>query len=153
MIMTGIFATKTINAGGNNGLFYGNPEFFFTQLKGLGIVIAYSFSVSYGIFKFINWVMPMRVSEADEELGLDASQHDEKYLQGTLLVTNDDSPLMNQELDVRISKTKLDYLQQKIWESDLDLFDEDNIDIESEDVRNEEYISNKSQKKHNGSFI
>lgn len=86
MILTGVFATKTINAGGNDGLFYGNPAFFFTQLKGLGIVIAYSFSVSYGIFKFINWVMPMRVSEADEEMGLDASQHDEKYLQGTLLV-------------------------------------------------------------------
>ncbi|MGN6604272.1 MAG: ammonium transporter, partial [Ginsengibacter sp.] len=58
MILTGIFATKTVNATGNNGLFYGNPAFFFTQLKGLGIVIAYSFSVSYGIFKFINWVMP-----------------------------------------------------------------------------------------------
>lgn len=86
MIFTGIFATKAINAGGNDGLFYGNPAFFFTQLKGLGIVIAYSFSVSYGIFKFINWVMPMRVSVADEEMGLDASQHDEKYLQGTLLV-------------------------------------------------------------------
>jgi Amt family ammonium transporter len=88
MIMTGIFATKAINDGGNDGLFYGNYLFFFTQLKGLAIVIAYSFSVSYGIFKFINWLMPMRVSEADEELGLDASQHDEKYLQGTLLVEN-----------------------------------------------------------------
>ena len=32
--------------------------------------------------------MPMRVSKADEELGLDASQHNEKYLQGTLLVKN-----------------------------------------------------------------
>src|ERR1035437_7745912 len=68
MIMTGIFATKNINSGGNDGLFYGNPAFFFTQLKGLSIVVAYSFSVSYGIFKFINWVMPMRVSKADEEL-------------------------------------------------------------------------------------
>jgi Amt family ammonium transporter len=86
MIMTGIFATKNINSGGNDGLFYGNPAFFFTQLKGLSIVVAYSFSASYGIFKFINWVMPMRVSKADEELGLDASQHNEKYLQGTLLV-------------------------------------------------------------------
>ena len=86
MILTGVFATKTINAGGNDGLFYGNPAFFFTQLKGLSIVVAYSFSASYGIFKFINWVMPMRVSEEDEEIGLDASQHDEKYLQGTLLV-------------------------------------------------------------------
>ena len=86
MIMTGIFATKAVNAGGNDGLFYGNPVFFFTQLKGLAIVITYSFSVSYGIFKFINWIMPMRVSKAEEEMGLDASQHDEKYLQGTLLV-------------------------------------------------------------------
>ncbi|HEY8661907.1 MAG TPA: ammonium transporter [Hanamia sp.] len=86
MILTGIFATKSINAGGNDGLFYGNPAFFFIQLKGLAIVITYSFSVSYGIFKFINWVMPMRVSKADEEMGLDASQHDEKYLQGTILV-------------------------------------------------------------------
>ncbi|HSQ45012.1 MAG TPA: ammonium transporter, partial [Ginsengibacter sp.] len=88
MIMTGIFATKNINSGGNDGLFYGNPAFFFTQLKGLAVVITYSFTVSYGIFKFINWVMPMRVSKADEEMGLDASQHDEKYLQGTLLLKN-----------------------------------------------------------------
>jgi Amt family ammonium transporter len=88
MLMTGIFATTTINSGGNNGLFYGNPEFFFTQVKGLAIVITYSFTVSYSIFRFINWVLPIRVSKADEEMGLDASQHDEKYLQGTLLVKN-----------------------------------------------------------------
>jgi ammonium transporter, Amt family len=89
MIMTGIFATKAVNPGGNDGLFYGNPAFLFTQLKGLAIVITYSFSVSYGIFKFIDWIMPMRVSKAEEEMGLDASQHDEKYLQGTLLVKED----------------------------------------------------------------
>ena len=70
----------------NDGLFYGNPTFFFTQIKALGIVVAYSFTVSYGIFKLINLIMPMRVSAADEELGLDATQHNEKYLQGTLLV-------------------------------------------------------------------
>lgn len=86
MLMTGIFATKNINSGGNDGLFYGNPSFFFTQVKALGIVVAYSFTVSYGIFKLINLIMPMRVSAADEELGLDATQHNEKYLQGTLLV-------------------------------------------------------------------
>ncbi|MGN6247108.1 MAG: hypothetical protein ACTHNG_02060, partial [Ginsengibacter sp.] len=57
---------------------------------------AYSFSVSYGIFKFINWVMPMRVSEADEEMGLDASQHNEKYLQGTLLLRQE--AVIEQEL-------------------------------------------------------
>ena len=36
MIMTGIFATKAVNSGGNDGLFYGNAAFLFTQLKGTG---------------------------------------------------------------------------------------------------------------------
>ena len=31
------------------------------------------------IFKFISIIMPLRVTEEDEELGLDATQHDEKY--------------------------------------------------------------------------
>lgn len=99
MVLTGIFATTTVNPGGNNGLFYGNPAFFFTQLKGLGIVISYSFLVSYGIFKFINWVMPLRVSDEDEEMGLDASQHNEKYLQGTLLVRHN-GILMEKENEI-----------------------------------------------------
>ncbi len=89
MLLTGIFATKTVNAGGNDGWFYGNPAFFLTQLKALVIVVAYSFIVSYLIFKFINFILPMRVSEADEEAGLDESQHNEKYTQGTLIVTGE----------------------------------------------------------------
>jgi Amt family ammonium transporter len=88
ILMTGLFASKNVNPGGNDGLFYGNPAFFLTQLKALAIVVSYSFVVSYGIFKLINFIMPIRVSTIDEELGLDASQHDEKYLQGTLLVKN-----------------------------------------------------------------
>jgi len=90
MLLTGVFASTAVHgiAGGPNGLFYGNPGFFFTQLKAMGIVAGYSFAVSYGIFRFINFVTPIRVSEKDEELGLDASQHNEKYLQGTLLVHN-----------------------------------------------------------------
>jgi ammonium transporter, Amt family len=87
MLLTGIFATKTVNSAGNDGLFYGNFEFFFTQVKALLIVVSYSFAMSYGIFRFINFILPLRVSSQDEELGLDASQHNEKYLQGTLLVS------------------------------------------------------------------
>ncbi len=86
MLLTGVFATKTVNGAGNNGLFYGNPEFFLTQLKGLAIVVAYSFTVSFLIFKFINFILPIRVSQEEELLGLDESQHAEKYSQGTLLV-------------------------------------------------------------------
>jgi Amt family ammonium transporter len=79
MLMTGIFASKAVNAAGNDGLFYGNPAFFLTQLKAMLIVVAYSFTVSFLIFKFISIIMPLRVTEEDEELGLDATQHDEKY--------------------------------------------------------------------------
>ncbi len=79
MLMTGIFATKSVNSGGADGLFYGNAAFFFIQVKALVIVVAYSFTVSFLIFKFINFILPLRVSEQEEELGLDASQHDEKY--------------------------------------------------------------------------
>jgi Amt family ammonium transporter len=87
MLLTGVFATLTVNkAGGANGLLYGNPSFFFTQLKAMGCAVGYSFAVSWLIFKFINFIVPLRVSEEEEEEGLDASQHDEKYTQGTLLV-------------------------------------------------------------------
>jgi Amt family ammonium transporter len=86
MLLTGFFATKTVNGAGNDGLFYGNFDFFFTQLKAVAIVVAYSVAMSYVIFKIVNMIQPLRVSTQDEELGLDASQHDEKYLQGTLLV-------------------------------------------------------------------
>ncbi len=86
MLLTGLFATKAINTAGNDGWFYGNFSFFLTQAKALVIVVAYSFTVSFAIFKFINFMLPIRVTEEEEELGLDATQHDEKYLQGTLLV-------------------------------------------------------------------
>ena len=79
MLMTGIFATKAVNNGGADGLFYGNFSFFFIQVKALFIVVTYSFVVSFAIFKFIDAILPLRVSSEEEELGLDASQHDEKY--------------------------------------------------------------------------
>jgi len=86
MILTGVFATKTVNSLGADGLLYGGTDFFFTQVKGAVIVIFFSFVVSFIIFKFINLIQPIRVSEEEEELGLDQSQHNEKYSQGTLLV-------------------------------------------------------------------
>ncbi|MEO5943471.1 MAG: ammonium transporter [Ferruginibacter sp.] len=89
MILTGIFATKSVNPAGADGLFYGGTAFFLTQMKGLAIVVAYSFTMSFAIFKFINFILPIRVSQEDELLGLDESQHNEKYTQGTLLVHTD----------------------------------------------------------------
>lgn len=86
MLLTGVFATTAVNSAGADGWFYGNGAFFVTQLKAMLISAGYSFAVSFLIFKFINFILPLRVSAEEEELGLDATQHNEKYIQGTLLV-------------------------------------------------------------------
>ena len=62
MLLTGIFASKAINGAGADGLFYGNFEFFFTQVKGLFIAVAYSTIVSFLIFKLISRIETMRVT-------------------------------------------------------------------------------------------
>jgi Amt family ammonium transporter len=101
MLMTGIFATKAVNSAGADGLFYGNAAFFFTQLKAMSITVLYSFSVSFLIFKFINFVLPMRVTSEEEELGLDATQHNENYVQGTLLLRQKTG---DKEMQIKIEK-------------------------------------------------
>ena len=104
MLLTGVFATKAVNGAGNDGLFYGNPEFFFVQLKAMAIAVTYSFVVSFAIFKFINFILPLRVSSEDEEMGLDASQHNEKYVQGTLLVRSSEYGKKDREVEVMLEK-------------------------------------------------
>ena len=107
MLLTGLLATKTVNAAGNNGWLYGNAGLFFIQLKAMLIVVAYSFTMSFAIFKFINFILPLRVSSAEEELGLDRSQHDEKYVQGTILLEeigeNEEGSIIQKEVIMHAS--------------------------------------------------
>lgn len=81
MLLTGLVGSKTVNAAVADGQ-------FLIQVKGMLLAVGYSFVVSYIIFKVINLVLPMRVTQEEEAEGLDASQHNEKYVQGTLLVHN-----------------------------------------------------------------
>src|SRR5690606_34695346 len=79
MLLTGVFASTAINPAAADGWAYGNFSLFYKQLLGLVIVVAYSFTVSWLIFKLINFIHPLRVSEEEEELGLDVTQHNEIY--------------------------------------------------------------------------
>jgi Amt family ammonium transporter len=81
MLLTGVFGSKTVNSLVLDGQ-------FLIQLKGMALAVGYSFVVSFLLFKFINFILPMRVTAEEEEEGLDASQHNENYVQGTLLVKN-----------------------------------------------------------------
>ncbi len=75
---TGVFATILVNPGAANGLFYGNPAQLGIQLVDIAAVWVYSFVASFVILKVIDKAMGLRPSVADEELGLDLSQHGEK---------------------------------------------------------------------------
>lgn len=77
MICTGIFASKKINPDGADGLFYGGTQFFLVQCLGCIIVVTFSLAMSFVVFKLTNLIHPIRVSEEEEDAGLDISQHDE----------------------------------------------------------------------------
>jgi Amt family ammonium transporter len=76
-IAVGIWATKTVNAGGVDGLFYGNPHQLWLQTRAVGITMIYSFVMSMILFKIVDFVIGLRVKERDEAIGLDLTQHRE----------------------------------------------------------------------------
>jgi Amt family ammonium transporter len=75
-IATGLFATSMIN--GVNGLFYGDSYQLIAQIVAVTVVTAYSFFGSYLLLKLVNVLSPLRVSQEEEEEGLDLSQHGEE---------------------------------------------------------------------------
>lgn len=73
-LATGIFATEA----GTRGLLAGNPAQFLVQLLTIAIVIVFSFGVTFGISKLLDRFIGLRVSDNEEEVGLDISEHGEK---------------------------------------------------------------------------
>ncbi len=73
----GLFATKAVNDAGNNGFFFGNPGLFGVQALAVGTAWVYSFVVTFILLKILDWTMGLRVSEEEEDSGLDLSQHNE----------------------------------------------------------------------------
>ncbi|HLO09439.1 MAG TPA: ammonia channel protein, partial [Desulfobacteria bacterium] len=76
-LATGLLATTVVNAGGANGLFYGNAKLLAIQFLAVAVVLIYSFAVTYGLLKILDKVMGLRVSREDEMMGLDLSEHGE----------------------------------------------------------------------------
>lgn len=70
MLLTGVFADKV-------GLIYGSATTFGYHVLGLLIVVSYSFIGSWVLLKITDRIFGLRVKLADEELGLDLSQHEE----------------------------------------------------------------------------
>ncbi len=77
-LATGLFASKMVNPAGADGLFFGNPKQFLIQAVAVLGTIVYTFIVTVIIYKVVDLFIGVRVSEKDELVGLDLTQHRER---------------------------------------------------------------------------
>ena len=76
-LATGLFASMAVNPDGANGLFFGNASQFFIQAAAAGAAIVYSLVLSVIILKIVDMFIGLRVTEEEEQQGLDITQHSE----------------------------------------------------------------------------
>ncbi len=74
---TGLFATKSVNELGADGLFYGNPGLLMNQIIAIVVVSVFSIVMTWVILKIIDVTIGLRVGEEEERRGLDETQHGE----------------------------------------------------------------------------
>jgi len=78
-LATGLFAQIAINSAGANGLLFGNPTLLGVQVLAVTVTAAYAFTVTFVLLKVLDKVMGLRVTDDEEEIGLDISQHGERF--------------------------------------------------------------------------
>lgn len=82
-ILLGVFAVKAV--GGTAGLIDGNASFFFKEVISVVGAAIYAFGFTYLMLLIINQIFTVKVSEVEEDEGLDLALHGEKaYDEGAL---------------------------------------------------------------------
>jgi Amt family ammonium transporter len=89
MIATGVFALES-------GLITGQTQTLFVHLLALVGVSVFSFGGSYLLFKLVDMILPLRVTEEQESIGLDISQHGETLTDGEETLMKTVHSLMNE---------------------------------------------------------
>jgi len=77
VLATGLFASTAINANARDGLFFGNPSQVWIQLISVIATMLFSFFMTLIILKVVDLIIGLRVTEEEEERGLDLSLHNE----------------------------------------------------------------------------
>ena len=76
-LATGVLATSAVNPAGVDGLLMGNPHLLWVQLLAVLATVGFASVMTVGILKILTLVAPLRVSDEDEDTGLDLTQHGE----------------------------------------------------------------------------
>ena len=77
VLATGLYATTSVNAAGAEGLMNGGEKLWMANVTGAIAVGAFSFLATWLILKVVGGVGPIRATDAEEQAGLDASEHGE----------------------------------------------------------------------------
>src|SRR3954469_10027010 len=88
IVLTGLVAQVGWN-GISDGLLYGDAGQFAWQVIAALVAPVYAFVMTFGILKLLVRVMPLRVSEREEQIGLDTQEHGEEAYsssEGAILV-------------------------------------------------------------------
>jgi Amt family ammonium transporter len=78
ILLTGLLASKSVNAAGTDGLLQGNAAFFAVQALTVAVVGAFSALGTWVILKAVDRLVGLRVLPEEERMGLDLSQHNER---------------------------------------------------------------------------
>ncbi len=76
-LATGLFASKSINPAGADGLFFGNPGQLWVQFVSVIVTMAFVFIMTFIILKLLDIVTGLRITEEEEIRGMDESLHNE----------------------------------------------------------------------------
>ncbi len=76
-LSTGIFASTAVNPAGVDGLLFGGLHVFGVQVVAVVATYIYAALVTLVILKVISMIVPLRVSDEEEVVGLDTSLHGE----------------------------------------------------------------------------
>ena len=80
IILTGVFAEKAVNSAGNDGLLFGNPSQLAIQILAASITLIFAFVATVFLLKLLA-PLGLRVSDQEEEEGLDLAVHGEEGYQ------------------------------------------------------------------------
>jgi Amt family ammonium transporter len=79
VISLAVFAYKVVNPdGGADGLLHGDSRFFVKEVGAVIGAAVYAFVFTYIMLAAINQITPVRVTAADEQMGLDETLHGER---------------------------------------------------------------------------
>jgi Ammonium Transporter Family len=76
-MLTGVFATTTVNAAGGNGLLAGNPRLLWVQALAVGVTIAFTAPMTALVMVCVRTLGSLRVSRDAALDGVDVAEHGE----------------------------------------------------------------------------